>query len=60
MWVLIIRAVGSLIDFVCTCSPVVSVCVRRRLLNTLVELGHQQTVVHVDRVAQVLAVALLL
>lgn len=48
----------------CVCegggSPVVSVCVCRRLLYALVELGDQQAVVCVDRVTQVLAPFLLL
>lgn len=45
---------------VCVWSPVVSVCVCRRFLYTLVELRDQQAVVCVDRVTQVLAVLLLL
>lgn len=44
----------------CVCSPVVSVCVCRRLLYTLVHLGDKQAVIHVDRVAEVATVLLLL
>lgn len=44
----------------CVWSPVVSVCVCRRFLYTLVHLRDQQTVVHMNRMTEVLTVLLLL
>lgn len=43
---------------VCACPPVVSVCVCRWLLEALVELRDQKTVVYMHSVTQVLAVVL--